>query len=215
MVYGINHYSIPYSNQISFCLKMKLVLFSIIPFISITQSSAQRGGHNSGRVCDDKSSAMLACYQDLASKDSCVKCYTSESWSCGSISSSVLDINQKCVNAGKCASDCSAYGKAFLQCLMEYQCGWQLISRNELTVIIHLRCHLPGVLTRQLAFTTEMMDWLKEGLLIYSVLLEFLIKLNIFIVDGRHTLFWVSDSKVTYYYPSPPRRYVQKIHAAS
>lgn len=123
MVYGINHYSIPYSNQISFCLKMKLVLFSIIPFISITQSSAQRGGHNSGRVCDDKSSAMLACYQDLASKDSCVKCYTSESWSCGSISSSVLDINQKCVNAGKCASDCSAYGKAFLQCLMEYQCG--------------------------------------------------------------------------------------------
>eukprot|EP00804_Cyclotella_cryptica_P000218 CCRYP_016189-RA/>CCRYP_016189-RA protein AED:0.03 eAED:0.03 QI:61/1/1/1/0/0/2/1310/98 len=85
--------------------------------------SAQRGGHSTGRVCDDRNSAMLACYQqDSGAHDICAKCYVSGSWSCDSISSSVQDINQKCVDAGKCASDCSADGKALLQCLVEYQC---------------------------------------------------------------------------------------------
>lgn len=103
---------------------MKAYLSSVIFLIAITRCSAQRGGHNTGRVCDDKNTAMSTCYQqDQTSVDICVKCYMSESWACATISSSVQGINQKCVDAGKCASDCSADGKALLQCLIEYQCS--------------------------------------------------------------------------------------------
>ncbi|KAL3785622.1 hypothetical protein HJC23_004770 [Cyclotella cryptica] len=103
---------------------MKAFLLSVFHFVAITRCSAQRGGHDAGRVCDEQNIATLSCYQqDQASFDICAKCYVTESWACDSISSSVQDINQQCVNAGKCASDCSVVGKAMLECIMEYQCG--------------------------------------------------------------------------------------------
>lgn len=84
--------------------------------------------------CDTTTVAMSECYgeDDKDGFISCLACWGNEEWNCGTISATAEDIHQKCVQDGKCSSECSVEGEANLRCAMGMNCNFVYCSEEDM-----------------------------------------------------------------------------------